>query len=45
MSCRIRAVKYKTCVARPADAHPDLQDRNLLNYTRMGNPIKHARKH
>jgi len=40
MSCRIRAVEHRKCAAGLAGAHPDLQDRILLNYTR----IKNARK-
>ena len=37
MSCRIRAVEHRKCVAGPAGAHLGLQDRILLNYTRMEN--------
>ena len=37
MSCRIRAVEYRKCVAGPAGAHPGLQDRILQNYTRIEN--------
>ena len=36
MSCRIRAVEHR-CAAGLADAHPCLQDRILLNYTRIEN--------
>jgi len=39
MSCRIRAVEHR-CAARLADAHPGLQDRLLLNYTRIENAHK-----
>jgi len=42
MSCRIRAVEHRKCAAGLAGAHPGLQDRILLNYTRMR--IKHVRK-
>jgi len=35
MSCRIRAVEHRKCVAGPAGAHPGLQDRILLNYIRI----------
>jgi len=37
MSCRIRAVEHRKCVAGPAGAHPGLQDRILQNYTRIEN--------
>jgi len=37
MSCRIRAVEQRKCVAGPAGAHPGLQDRILQNYTRIEN--------
>ena len=40
MSCRIRAVEHRKCVAGLADAHPGLQDRILLNYTRIENAHK-----
>ena len=43
MSCRIRAVEHRKCAAGLAGVHPGLQDRNLLNRTRMR--IKSARKH
>ena len=39
MSCRIRAVEHR-CAAGLADAHPGLQDRILLNYTRIENARK-----
>ena len=44
MSCRIRAVEHRKCVAGPAGAHPGLQDRILLNYTRSRMRMKYARK-
>jgi len=37
MSCRIRAVEHRKCVAGPSGAHPGLQDRILQNCTRMEN--------
>ena len=37
MSCRIRAVEHRKCVAGLPGAHPGLQDRILHNYTRMEN--------
>jgi len=37
MSCRIRAVEHWKCVAGPDGAHPGLQDRILINYTRIEN--------
>jgi len=37
MSCRIRAVERIKCAAGLAGAHPDLQDRILLSYTRIEN--------
>jgi len=37
MSCRIRAVEHRKCAARLTGAHPVLQDRILLNYTRIEN--------
>jgi len=39
MSCRIREVEHR-CAAGLADTHPDLQDRILLNYTRIENAHK-----
>jgi len=44
MSCWIRAVKHRKCAAGQADAHPDLQDRILLNYTRIENAHKVRKK-
>jgi len=40
MSCRIRAVEQRKCAAGLSDAHPGLQDRLLLNYTRIKNAHK-----
>ena len=37
MSCRIRAVRHRKCMAGPAGAHPGLQDRILQNYARIEN--------
>ena len=37
MSCRIRAVEHRKCVAGPASTNPGLQDRILQNYTRIEN--------
>ena len=37
ISCRIRAVEHRKCVAGPADAHPGLQDWILQNYSRIEN--------
>ena len=37
MSCRIRAVEYRKYAARPPVAQPGLQDRILLNCTRVEN--------
>jgi len=39
MSCRIRAVEHR-CAGGLAGAHPGLQDRILLNYTRIENAHK-----
>jgi len=44
MSCRIRAVEHKKCVTGLFDAHPGLQDRILLNYTRIENAHKVRKK-
>jgi len=40
MSRRIRAVEHRTCATGLFDAHPGLQDRFLLNYTRIENAHK-----
>jgi len=37
MSCRIRAVEHQKCAAGLSNTHPSLQDRILLNYTRIEN--------
>jgi len=37
MSCRIQAVRHRLCAAELAGAHAGLQDRILLNYTRIEN--------
>ena len=44
MSCRIPAVEHRKCAAGLADAHPGLQDRILLNYTRIENARKVRKK-
>jgi len=44
MSCRIRAVEHRKCVAGPSGAQPGLQDRILQNYTRMENAHKVRKK-
>jgi len=44
MSCRIRAVEHRTCVTGLCDAHHCLQDRILLNYTRIENAHKVPQK-
>jgi len=43
-SCRIRAVEHGKCAAGLPHAHPDLQDRILLNYTRIENVHKVRKK-
>jgi len=40
MSCRIRAVEHRKCAAGLSDAYPGLQDRIMLNYTRIENAHK-----
>jgi len=40
VSCRIRAVEHRKSAAGLTGAHPDLQDRILLNYTRIENVHK-----
>jgi len=37
MPCRIRAVEHRKCAAGLSDAHPSLQNRILLNNTRIEN--------
>jgi len=44
MSCWIRAVEQWNCAAVLADTHPGLQDRILLNYTRIENADKVCKK-
>ena len=44
MSCLVRAVELTKCAARVAGAHPGLQDRILLNYTRIENAHKVRKK-
>ena len=44
MSRRIRVVAHRKCAAGLSDAHPGLQDRNLLNYTRIENVHKVRKK-
>jgi len=44
MSCPIRAVEHRNCVAGLAGTHPGLQDRILLNYTRIENAHKVRKK-
>ena len=44
MSCRIRAVEHRKCAAVLADAHPGLQNRILLNHTRIENAHKVRKK-
>jgi len=44
MSCRIWAVEHRKCAAGLADAHHGLQDRILLNYTRIENAHKVRKK-
>jgi len=44
MSCWIRAVEHRKCVAGPSGAHPGLQDRILQNYTRIENVHEYAKK-
>jgi len=44
MSCRVRVVEHRNCAAELAGAHPGLQDRILLNYTRIGKAHKVRKK-
>ena len=44
MSCRIRAVECRKCAAGLAGAHLGLQNRILLNYTRIENAHKVCKK-
>jgi len=43
MSCRIRAIEHRKCAAGLSQAHPGLQDRLLINYTKLRMRIKCAR--
>jgi len=44
MSCRIRSVEHGKRAAGLTGAHPGLQDRILLNYTRIENAHKVCKK-
>jgi len=44
MSSRIRAVELRKCAPGLLNAHPGLQDRILLNYTRIENAHKVCKK-
>jgi len=44
MSCRIRAVEHRKCVAGSSGAHPGLQDRILQNYTNIENAHEVGKK-
>ena len=44
MSRRIQAVKYRKCATGLAGAHSGLQDRILLNYTKIENAYKVRQK-
>jgi len=44
MSCRIQAVEHRKRAAGLSDAHLGLQDRILLNYTRIENAHKVRKK-
>jgi len=44
MSCRKRAVDHRKCAAVLADAHPGLNGRILLNYTRIENAHEALKK-
>jgi len=44
MSRRIRAVEHRKCAAGLAGAHPGLQDRILINCTRIENARKVRKK-
>jgi len=44
MTCRIRAVERRKCATGLSDAHPCLQGRMLLNYTRIENVHKVRKK-
>jgi len=44
MSRRIQAVENRKCVTGLTDAHPGLQDRYLLNHTRLEDAHKVRKK-
>jgi len=44
MSCRIPTVEHRKCAAGLAVAHPGLQDRMLLNFTRTEKAHKLCKK-
>ena len=44
MSCRIRAVEHRKCTAGLAGVHSGLQERILLNYTRIESRHKVRKK-
>ena len=44
MSRRIEAVEHRKCGTGLSDAHPGLQNRILLNYTRIENAHKVRKK-
>ena len=44
MSCLIRAVEHRKCAAGLAGALPGLQDRILVNYTRIENAHEVCKK-
>jgi len=44
MSCQIRAIEHRKCAAGLAGEHPGLQDRILLDYTRIENADKVRKK-
>jgi len=44
MSRRLRAVEHRKCATGLSDAHPGLQDRILLNYTRIESAHKVRKK-
>jgi len=40
MSCRIRTLEHRKCATGLSDAHPGLQGRILLKYTKIDNAHK-----
>jgi len=44
MSCRIQAVEHRKYAAVLSNTHPDMQDRIVLNYTRIENAHKVRKK-